>query len=654
MRFSRRWYALASDTGFWAYFPFRHFQDYVKALDSPAETVEEIRPQIIRGLNLVLSGGAVMDNRALRIFYGASDGRSANATVHSSDLSVDEDDLSLETDLEAESEYSGRGDAYLERLPRRLVLRYKLPAGTPGVSLPISLLLFEVLLSAAGSAGGFPATLWAKERDTVRRFAAEIEPRRPANRERHSLYRPRAGRCLIAGGVSPRSQGAECPVTPPAARVGERLAQMFGVRREVSQTPDLVALLLGHLAYDWPPRPTPACVQGLQRIKGGTPDGLNGLTGVMGPKASEFGHWLTTFLTINSTSRGVSFYPFHPSLALSGNGEGPRVDGFLTALAGVFTTSERDRLVAAVWDARLMPAFERAVHGVVHWQMGDAEFAPAAPDSLFLADGAGSADDEAGVASDEARRVLRTAKEDLLYLAQAVSGTRLFVEHASRVLAFSMARYLLVRAGVSLDIPLYRAPAADTHPAVKTLAHEVLTIHRNRFREALRVQFGEQLAEALHEQGFPDDPADEATARAASRQVFGAQANVVPPGSYARQRDAARELRRHRAPLLLVPQRRWWALPAPASHRAAEPHQEGRTRPRTIAAQPVALLLALVCTRGDPCACRRPAPLLPASAPRRPHQRLADTLWALSPGRSSLGRSIPRPLPGVGQPGGAQ
>jgi hypothetical protein len=174
MRFARRWYALASETGFWAYFPFRHFQSYVRALDSPTTMEAEIRPQIIRGLNLVLSGGAVSDDRDLRIFYAAPESGSAETAVYSSNLLVEEDDLSLVTDLEAEREESGPGDDYLERLPRRLLLRYEPPSRESSVSLPVSLLLYEVLLGAAGSAGGFPATLWAKERDTVRRFAAEI------------------------------------------------------------------------------------------------------------------------------------------------------------------------------------------------------------------------------------------------------------------------------------------------------------------------------------------------------------------------------------------------------------------------------------------------------------------------------------------------
>jgi hypothetical protein len=322
-------------------------------------------------------------------------------------------------------------------------------------------------------------------------------------------------------------------MTTPQVSVGERLAGMFGVRREVSQTPDLVALLLGHLTYRWPPRPTPACQQGLKRLRDGP------LSGVRGARAKEFATWLNTYLTINSTSRGVSYYPFHPSLTLSGNGEGPRVDGFLAALAEVFTTSERDRLVAAVWNADAMPAFERAVHDVVQWQMGDEVLAPGAPVDQFAAGNVVEADAAAagGAGSAAARRVLRTAKEDLLYLTEAVSGTRMFVEHAGRLLAFSMTRYLLVLAGVSLDVPLFAAPAADTHPAVKTLAHEVLTIHRSRFREALRALFNEQLAAALQEQGFPADPGDEATARAASHQVLGGRANVVPPGSYAQLRD---------------------------------------------------------------------------------------------------------------------
>ncbi|PLS78253.1 MAG: hypothetical protein CYG59_19495, partial [Chloroflexi bacterium] len=57
MRYARRWYALASDIGFVAYFPFRHFADYLSALHAPHDDTDEQVGIIIRGLNVLLSGG---------------------------------------------------------------------------------------------------------------------------------------------------------------------------------------------------------------------------------------------------------------------------------------------------------------------------------------------------------------------------------------------------------------------------------------------------------------------------------------------------------------------------------------------------------------------------------------------------------------------
>ena len=50
MRYARRWYALATDTGFGAYFPFRYFEKYMQALSSPVEKIREEIPILIKGL----------------------------------------------------------------------------------------------------------------------------------------------------------------------------------------------------------------------------------------------------------------------------------------------------------------------------------------------------------------------------------------------------------------------------------------------------------------------------------------------------------------------------------------------------------------------------------------------------------------------------
>lgn len=168
MGYARRWYALASEQGFDAYFPFRHFRSYLAALTAPSDQLEKIIPDLIQGLNLLLSGGHETEKYGLKIFYLPAEEVGNTGAIYSAQ-EVDLDDFILINDVADEERQSG--DIYLERLPRRLYLQYQ---EQPKIRLPISLLLYEVLLSAASDDASFPATLWVKERDTVARFMSRL------------------------------------------------------------------------------------------------------------------------------------------------------------------------------------------------------------------------------------------------------------------------------------------------------------------------------------------------------------------------------------------------------------------------------------------------------------------------------------------------
>lgn len=167
MRYARRWYTLSSGHGFDAYFPFRHFRSYLTALNDPTDQL--ISP-LLKGLNRLLSAGQVEDESALKRFYLPTGDRQQTASIYSA-AEIDEDDFSLLSDLDEGNGRDLGDDIYLERLPRRLYLQLN---EQPEIRLPISLLLYEVLMSAASDGAGFPATLWVKERDTVARFMNAI------------------------------------------------------------------------------------------------------------------------------------------------------------------------------------------------------------------------------------------------------------------------------------------------------------------------------------------------------------------------------------------------------------------------------------------------------------------------------------------------
>jgi hypothetical protein len=171
MRYARRWYALTSPVGHAAYFPFRHYAEFLAALGAQSGDLDDQIPDLVKGLNLLLSGGAVSDSYSLNLYHMATQGVAAPVVIYCK-TSVDASDFELASDVATEGEVT---EGYLERHPRRLYLCY--PAGKAPdeqIRLPISLMLYEVLMGAASPGGGFPATLWIKEQHTVSRFMSAL------------------------------------------------------------------------------------------------------------------------------------------------------------------------------------------------------------------------------------------------------------------------------------------------------------------------------------------------------------------------------------------------------------------------------------------------------------------------------------------------
>lgn len=172
MKYARRWYALVSEAGHTAYFPFRYFDDYLEDLLTPSEDLDDEIPALIKGLNLLLSGGQVDEEFDLNLYHASGLGLAQRAVIYSR-TQIECDEFQLLSDLRLGET---PGCVYLERHPRRLYLCY--PAGADDqIRLPVSLLLYEVLVGAASPEGGFPATLWAKERHTVARFLGALNKR---------------------------------------------------------------------------------------------------------------------------------------------------------------------------------------------------------------------------------------------------------------------------------------------------------------------------------------------------------------------------------------------------------------------------------------------------------------------------------------------
>lgn len=303
-------------------------------------------------------------------------------------------------------------------------------------------------------------------------------------------------------------------------RVAERTVLYYGVRREVSQVTDLATLLLAKLLYDAPAKTPRAVLDLARRLKDGP------LEGVSHKRSDEqFKQWLRSYLIINETIKGTSFYPLHQALTLAGNGEGVRVELFIDALAARFSLAERDELAGSLWADDRLPPFELMLRDLVRRQLADAQVAPPAPDARF-------AGGDLGAPALSAEGILTRVKEDLMVLGRVTVGVQSFIVHAGRLLAFALSRYLLARAGVELDLPIYAAPAADSHEGVKTLAHEIVELHRARLAERLRARFLVSVAESLAEHGVVGDPADEQEALALTRQIFDPASALVRPGAY--------------------------------------------------------------------------------------------------------------------------
>jgi hypothetical protein len=301
------------------------------------------------------------------------------------------------------------------------------------------------------------------------------------------------------------------------AIVSELLAQYFQVRREVSQTSDLANLLLVRLKYDLTTRQSSAIKDLERRIETGP------LNNVTGSKSLDFTQWLYQYLIINKTIRGVTYYPIHPALALSINGEGPRVEGFINLMADSFSTKERQGLVEKLWMPESLPLFEQLIYNLVDWQLPQIPLAAPATE-LITANPFSQKN-----ISPSVQALLINTKEDLLALSSVTTGVQAYIVHAGRLLALSLSRFYLLQAGITLDMPIYAAPAADSHEAVRALAHETLELHRARYAHALEERFRDFTRQAMNENGYnQQDPQDESSARILAKQIFNPRANIIP------------------------------------------------------------------------------------------------------------------------------
>lgn len=172
MTFARRWYALFSAVGHQAYFPFRYFDAYLDDLRTSPEELEGKIPALLKGLNLLLSKGQIEEEYALNLYYTGGTENVRRGVIYSQ-TQIGYDQFQLVSDLAIGANQADTD--YLERYPRRLYLCYSHgDASEALIRLPVSLLLYEVLMGAASPEGGFPATLWAKERYTVGRFLGAL------------------------------------------------------------------------------------------------------------------------------------------------------------------------------------------------------------------------------------------------------------------------------------------------------------------------------------------------------------------------------------------------------------------------------------------------------------------------------------------------
>jgi len=225
------------------------------------------------------------------------------------------------------------------------------------------------------------------------------------------------------------------------------------------------------------------------------------------------------YLIINKTIRGVTYYPIHPALALSINGEGPRVEGFIYMLVESFTTEERQGLVEKLWMPEFLPVFEQLIYNLIDWQL---------PQTPLAAPSNTGSQYSLKATSPFVQDLLIKTKQDLIALSSVTTGVQAFVVHAGRLLALTLSRFFLLQAGITFDVPIYAAPAADSQEGVRALAHEILELHRARYAQALEERFRAFTFQAMQENGYSQDPQNESSARTLVGQIFHYNANIIP------------------------------------------------------------------------------------------------------------------------------
>ena len=314
------------------------------------------------------------------------------------------------------------------------------------------------------------------------------------------------------------------------ADVSEAIFNKFLVRREVSQTPDLATLLVARLFY-----PGGSFQAATAIVKAVLEKQLKQLSVGTELENEAFTAWLQRYLTINSTVKGTSFYPVHPVLSLSTNGERPRVEVFINLVAQKFTEQDQFELYKALWDENNMPPFERVIFYLVKAQTLDpsSNLEP----SFAVSGGATSNPDKVSLStpaqSQAVIAVIEQTKQDLLSLAKVTVGIQAFITHAGRLLALALTRYLLLQAGVDLALPIYAAPAADTNEGVRALSHEIIETHRNQFEKALRTLLKQEVEHALTSLNLLATPSDETMAQNTVKKLFRRALTLIPKGQYA-------------------------------------------------------------------------------------------------------------------------
>jgi len=306
------------------------------------------------------------------------------------------------------------------------------------------------------------------------------------------------------------------------ATVSEKFASHYRARREMSDLADLARLFVARLFYPADIH-LPATVTHLvearkhRKVEALEHRKLKGLAGSQAD-VDKFAVWLGDFITLGQRTRGTSCYPLHPLLSCLRNGEESRMDDFIMTLVQSFSSADRQHLHNALWGN--LPPFEKAIYDLVQWQIEGAE-----QTSVAIAEQAKPGMDSS--LTPAATAILERAREDLLALATEVNGVQDFTDHAGRLLALALTRFFLAQANVDMTLPIYAAPATDSHEGVRTLAHEAIEVHRARFEQALHRQFAAFFQDAVAENGGATDPSSVTDARALTKRIFHPSANIV-------------------------------------------------------------------------------------------------------------------------------